>query len=207
MKINLILLAAGYSKRFGDRKLLVPIDGKPLYEITIEKLLQLEKENEHRKLLVVTSYAEIVDYCKKHAIAYVTNCGVQNTGIASSIKVALIHLMKMADAGENQPSCDVFFPADQPFLDVSEVADFLEQFVSQQRKIGTMSCHGEWRAPNIFSKIYRKELLNLPPDKGGKYVMLQHKEDVFVYASENERQFFDIDTRKDYESIIDKHSS
>lgn len=207
MKINLILLAAGYSKRFGDRKLLVPIDDKPLYEITIDKLLQLEKENEHRKLLVVTSYVEIIDYCKEHAIDYVTNCGVQNTGIASSIKAALIHLMKTADREDNQPSCDVFFPADQPFLDVFEVADFLEQFASKQKNIGTMSCEGEWRTPNAFSEIYRKELLNLPPDKGGKYVMLGHKEDVFVYVSENEMQFFDIDTRKDYESIIDKHSS
>ncbi len=202
MKINLILLAAGYSRRFGDRKLLALIDGKPLYEITIEKLLQLEKENENRKLLVVTSYAEIIDYCQKHNITYVTNCGAQNTGIASSIKAALVHLMNTADREDNQPSCDVFFPADQPFLDVFEVADFLEQFVSQQKNIGTMSCHGEWRTPNIFSEIYRKELLDLPPDKGGKCVMLGHKEDVFVYEIENEAQFFDIDTREDYERII-----
>lgn len=207
MKINLILLAAGYSKRFGDRKLLVPIDGKPLYEIAIEKLLQLEKENEHMKLLVVTSYAEIIDYCKKHTIAYVTNCGVQNTGIASSIKVALVHLMKMADAGENQPSCDVFFLADQPFISSPEIQRFLDKYTAQEKKIGTMSYGKEWRAPNVFFQTYREELLHLPPDKGGKYVMMKHKEDVFVYETENETQFLDIDTREDYERIIKKNLS
>ena len=39
MKIALIMLAAGNSRRFGSNKLLYEIEGKPMYRHILEKLL------------------------------------------------------------------------------------------------------------------------------------------------------------------------
>ena len=39
MKIALIMLAAGNSRRFGRNKLLYEIEGKPMYRHILEKLL------------------------------------------------------------------------------------------------------------------------------------------------------------------------
>ena len=41
MKIALIMLAAGNSRRFGSNKLLYEIEGKPMYQHILEKLMKV----------------------------------------------------------------------------------------------------------------------------------------------------------------------
>ena len=55
MKINLILLAAGNSRRFNGNKLLALYKGKPIYMHVVEKALNLEVN----KIICVTQYEEI----------------------------------------------------------------------------------------------------------------------------------------------------
>ena len=43
MKIALIMLAAGNSRRFGSNKLLYEIEGKPMYRHILEKLMTFGK--------------------------------------------------------------------------------------------------------------------------------------------------------------------
>ena len=81
---------------------------------------------------------------------------------------------------------------------------FLNQYASQNKKIGTMECKNIWRSPNVFDACYRSKLLHLSADKGGKAVMKQHAEDVFCFHTEKETQFLDIDTREDLLRISDK---
>ena len=55
MRINLILLAAGNSKRFNGNKLLVIYKEKPIYMHIVEKVLDLKVN----KIICVTQYEEI----------------------------------------------------------------------------------------------------------------------------------------------------
>ena len=55
MRINLILLAAGNSKRFNGNKLLAIYKDKPIYMHIVEKVLGLE----FNKIICVTQYEEI----------------------------------------------------------------------------------------------------------------------------------------------------
>lgn len=57
MKIAFIMLAAGNSRRFGSNKLLYEIDGKPMYQHILEKLMTVA--NTPESITVVTQYEEI----------------------------------------------------------------------------------------------------------------------------------------------------
>lgn len=56
MRLNLIYLAAGNSRRFGENKLLFQIQGKPLYRYGLERLMEICERYPQWKLTVVTQY-------------------------------------------------------------------------------------------------------------------------------------------------------
>lgn len=134
MRWNLILLAAGYSRRFGDRKLLAEINGTPLYRFSLDKIRKLSEKLGDTTILVVTSYPEIEAYCRKQSVTVIKNDGTDNTGIASSIQKAVKYLETQECAVEGSRKADVFFTADQPGLDENEVWMFLNQYASQNKK-------------------------------------------------------------------------
>lgn len=134
MRWNLILLAAGYSRRFGDRKLLAEINGTPLYRFSLDKIRKLSEKLGDSTILVVTSYPEIEAYCRKQSVTVIKNDGTDNTGIASSIQKAVKYLETQECAVEGSRKADVFFTADQPGLDENEVWMFLNQYASQNKK-------------------------------------------------------------------------
>ena len=204
MRIHIIFLAAGYARRFGENKLLADAGGKPLYLLTLEPLAELCRSEKNCRLLVVTSCEEIACFCGKHHISCIKNCGADNTGIASTIKKAILYLKKEEPKTQRtEREADMFFNADQPFLDFTEIRQFLRRYACQPKKIGTPVVNGEWRNPNIFDVSYREQFLTLPADKGGKYIMKQHRDDIFFFETKNERQFFDIDTKEAYRQFLE----
>ena len=204
--MNLILLAAGYSRRFPGRKLLAEINGKPLYLITLEKLCTLCDRHPDWLIVVVTSYDEIEAYCKTQQISCVKNVGAENTGIASSIQKA-VHFLETIQKDAGRQTADVFFTADQPLLDCHVVEQFLLAYEAQEQKAGTLVCEDIWRNPNIFDASYRTELLSLTGDTGGKQILKNHREDVFCFQTADAFQFSDIDTAKDYFSLTGKNNT
>ena len=58
MKIHWILLEAGLSRRFGENKLLYPVNGKKLYRYSLERMAALAEKRQER-LAVVTSHEAI----------------------------------------------------------------------------------------------------------------------------------------------------
>ncbi len=201
MRKNLILLAAGYSKRFHGTKLLAEYRGRPLYQTAIEKLLWLCENRTDSYLCVVAACPQICVYCEEKKIPFIRNEGSDNTGIASSIQKAVLFLREEETAGGE--SCDVFFTADMPLLDLCDVNAFLDAYDLSGHTFGTMSCDGVWRSPNIFRASARDELLSLSGDCGGKAILKRHAADVFCYETANQEQFFDIDTREDLSALSD----
>ncbi|MDE6892050.1 MAG: NTP transferase domain-containing protein, partial [Lachnospiraceae bacterium] len=62
MKIRMIYLAAGNSRRFGSNKLLYKIDGKPLFSYGLDVLIKVLEEREDTSLTVVTNFAGVAAY-------------------------------------------------------------------------------------------------------------------------------------------------
>lgn len=185
MKIHLILLAAGFSRRFGSNKLLYPVDGKPMYRHTLDLMIKLASEFEGADASVVTCYEEIAKETKKQGAACFINRHSEQ-GISSSMQTGL--RAKLEDG-----AFYAFFTADQPWLKEETVKEFLCEFLRSGKGIGCVSKQGTAKNPCVFHSRYAKELLSIRGDRGGKQVVRRHPEDVFLFEA-GEEETRDIDT-------------
>lgn len=184
MKINAILMAAGNSCRFGSNKLLYMVDGKTMFQHTLEKVLAVEPGLFHH-MIVITQYQEVMKQAKamNQDIRIRENHNSQ-LGISHSIQLGLE--AEIADAY-------AFFVCDQPWLKVETIDEFIKEFKNSKKTLGCVTQNGHLGNPAIFTNRYYQELLDLKGDVGGKSVMKKHMEEVFFYEVEDYKELVDID--------------
>lgn len=189
MNIALIMLAAGNSRRFGSNKLLFPVDGRPMYQITLDRLKQIKADLSQEfecKVIVVTQYEEIRKYASEEEIQVLINPHPEE-GISSSIQIGL---------RENQDAdACLFAVSDQPWMTARTIENMIRAFFRSGKGIGCPASgqEGQTGNPCIFRKTYYRELMELEGDTGGKKVIRQHLDDIFVYQLNDERQLEDVD--------------
>ena len=188
MRINLILLAAGNSKRFNGNKLLVIYKEKPIYMHIVEKVLGLE----FNKIICVTQYKEIKEALLNTNINVVMNDN-SSLGISSSIKLG-INFDKNADGY-------MFMVCDQPFISVQTLKSVIDNFINGDKGIVCVGCGDNKGNPVIFSKRYINELLSLEGDSGGKRILKRHLNDLKIVNINNEIELVDIDTQEEFRKL------
>lgn len=184
--INIILLAAGSSRRFGEDKLMWPIDGKPMICHTLEKLISVSSRHSWA-VTVVTKEGPVCELLKKYPVSVCINHD-HASGISTSIKCGLSHI---PDA--NSPA--VFLVADQPWLEEKTIEDFILSFLSSGNICACVTHAGESGNPCIFAPSLFPELMQLTGDRGGKRVIMQHLDDCYKYEVVNSIQLTDLDTK------------
>ena len=213
MKIAMIMLAAGNSRRFGANKLLYEIDGIPMYRHVLEQLDDTKKKIENIyseysdivqlnnlyrnnitakiicNIIVITQYDAIAEAAKTKEIQVLYNPHPED-GISSSVKIGLNASLD-ADAV-------LFTVSDQPWLTSETICELIHVFLNTSKGIACVSCQGKMGNPCIFDRKYYNELLSLEGDKGGKKVIMKHLDDTQIYEIEAGRELEDIDY---YESI------
>lgn len=191
MKLDIILLAAGNSKRFGSNKLLYKLNNKYMFEYALENIFSLKKifGESIENIVVVSRYKEIEKYLKtiKINIKYKENF-YSEKGISSSIILGLNEI--------NDKNFLMFMVCDQPYLKKETLKEFIKNFFKQSKKIGCLSDGKHLGNPCIFSPIYIKELKNIIGDKGGKQIIKKHLDEVFYYVVEDKKELEDIDFLK-----------
>lgn len=112
MKIQLVLMASGFGRRFGGDKLSAVAAGRPLYSYGLTSLCQgaqafLPLSGIDCSVTVVTAHNDIAEACRRKHIDVVWNHQALE-GMAASIRIVV----------GTYPDRDVwgFFPADQPLL-------------------------------------------------------------------------------------------
>ena len=192
-RIRMILLAAGFSRRFGENKLLYPIKGRPMYLWTMERLKEIQKEGLADSLVVVSQYEEILKEAGRQGIAGVKNPHSER-GISSSLQIGLeaAGCFKIRDT----ETYYMFFVADQPFLRKETVENFLVDFEDSGKKIGCMSYRKTPGNPVIFHECFVPELMALQGDTGGKKVLKKHLEEVFFYEVQDPGELEDCDIKR-----------
>ena len=68
MKIRMIYLAGGNSRRFGTNKLLELLDGKPMYRHLLDRLIRICGRHDRWELVVVTQYHEVAEELKEEPV-------------------------------------------------------------------------------------------------------------------------------------------
>ena len=213
MKIAMIMLAAGNSRRFGANKPLYEIDGIPMYRHVLEQLDDTKKKIENIyseysdivqlnnlyrnnitakiicNIIVITQYDAIAEAAKTKEIQVLYNPHPED-GISSSVKIGLNASLD-ADAV-------LFTVSDQPWLTSETICELIHVFLNTSKGIACVSCQGKMGNPCIFDRKYYNELLSLEGDKGGKKVIMKHLDDTQIYEIEAGRELEDIDY---YESI------
>lgn len=191
-KIHTILLAAGFSRRFEENKLLYPLDGKALYLYQAERLTALLEEKITDSFVVVTQYDEIFGEMRERKAEVIKNDN-SIQGISSSVKLGLLKARQFAE--KEKDNYYIFFVADQPYLRMETIKNFLKAFIHSGKSIGCVRTGDALGNPVIFHERYVPELESLEGDKGGKCVLKKHIDEAFFYSVEDERELRDIDTK------------
>ncbi len=184
-----IVLAAGSAARFGDRKLLSQLCGKPLIKYTLDAV---SRSGCRKTILVVNGY--ILDELPvlSERVEVVLN-EAAGEGICSSIVRGV-----SSSAGSDAV---LLIAADQPLITSALIDSILQEGMLHQDSIVASSIRGVPRNPVLFPSRYYEELKGLSGDKGAKSIVERHAGNVRRVEPEDEHQLLDVDTVQDLERI------
>ena len=189
MKIKPIILASGFGRRFGENKLLTPVNAKPMFLHIVDKLSSLNKKGLLESPLVITKYIDIIKILEQKNIQCTLNPNSYK-GISSSIKIGISYLeSEIIDYY-------FFFTADQPYLEEKTIENFILSFLGSKKSLGCFLNSNTLSSPAIFHKNFKPELMALYGDVGGKKILLQRKDESFLYPIYN-NELKDIDVLSD----------
>lgn len=193
--VSVILLASGRSIRFGQNKLLWNYENQPLFLYTVQAVLACKSQyfEEYR---IVTCYPEIAEHILvKENFQVIWNENPEQ-GISHSLILGL--------RGANPKGDYLFCVCDQPALTKDTINGLAESFYHSEKSIACLSYKERRGNPVIFSNCYRKELLELKGDMGGKQIIKCHKEELLLYEVSNQRELLDIDYPQGKGSLIER---
>lgn len=203
MKVTLIYLAAGNSRRFGCaarepergearfgcNKLFHPIEGRAMYRHLLERLTDICERHEGWEVLAVTQYEEIYREIMEEQDGRPVRAILSPDsykGISWSIRAG-VRASEDSDAW-------AFFVADQPFMTEDTAEGFLETMEREGCGLGCVANGGRLGNPAWFLAGFAPQLLALTGDRGGKEIIRKHLEKVRLYEVVEERELMDIDT-------------
>lgn len=187
--ISAILLGAGESKRMGFDKLSLPWGKKTVFERCFETLLQSRVQ----EVIIVRGLESrgIRNLFQGKKTKIVTNPHPAG-GMSTSIRKGLRAICPASDG-------ILIALGDQPFLKARTINALIRVFDRKREGIVVPSFHGRTGHPVIFDKAYKKELMNLKGDVGGRSIIERHRNEVRVVAVKSIGVVKDVDTWQDYE--------
>ncbi len=190
--VSAILMAAGESKRMGKPKQLMPFGRSTILEQTVDNLLS----SKITEIIVVVGYKaeEMIKTIASRPVKIAVNLMYQ-LGMSTSIVTGLNLINAKTQAV-------MLALADQPLVDSKTINQLIEEFFNHNKGIAVPAYQGTRGHPVIFSIKYKKELLGLTGDIGGKQVINQHPGDILEVSVDSESINLDIDNINDYQSLL-----
>jgi molybdenum cofactor cytidylyltransferase len=197
MKLNIILLAAGVSRRMnGVNKLLLPFKNKTVVQMTIENLIQANIG----KIIVVTGHQseQVQKVLEGYPIEMVFNPNYA-TGMTGSIQTGLSNV-------DDDAAAYMIALSDMPFIK-PEMYQLLAQqfenqwFTNQKPLIIAPVLSGKRGNPMLFSNHFKPKLLAHDAPDGCKEIVMANADAILTVELATKGVFQDIDYWEDYEKI------
>jgi molybdenum cofactor cytidylyltransferase len=185
--ISGILLAAGNSKRMGDKnKLLLPVKGETLFV----KMVRAMENSKLDELIVVLGhdYKRMIPHCNSNKLKLAIN-GNHLEGQTTSIKAGMQLINPSSDAV-------MICLADMPLITEEHLNTLISTY--QDGKILRPMNEDVPGNPSVFPKALFTQILDCPDKDGCKSVITQNNQLLDVFESKNPAYFSDIDTPSEY---------
>jgi molybdenum cofactor cytidylyltransferase len=193
----IVILAAGMSSRLGTPKQLIEYNGKSLLSYTVNEALLTGLRP---VVVVIGAHSESI---KREIDGLEVNL-IENEqwqeGMASSIRCGVTYVRKTSVDVDGI----IFMVCDQPYVSTS----LLNGLLSAQRTTGlpivASSYEKNWGIPALFHKAFFTKLIELTGDRGAKKFLKLHQD--LVTTISFPKGNIDIDTKADYETLLNKQS-
>jgi molybdenum cofactor cytidylyltransferase len=185
--ISGIVLASGFSRRFGKDKLLQKINSETIIEKTIKNCI----ESNLNEIIVVFRNKEVHDLLENFELKLVSNHNA-GKGMSESIKIGISNICKEAEGV-------MIIMGDQPLFLSEDINKLIEVFI-KENKIVVASIEGKRRNPVIFPKKYFQKLLLVEGDKGGRNIV-EKNENPKILVEYSKEKLMDIDFPSDLDKF------
>ena len=185
-----ILLGAGLSTRMGKQKLLLPINGKKVIDITAENLHAAGFEEIYAVLSqqVAEAWTPLPPFIRAEVNP------APERGQSSSLAIGL----GMLEEGED--FCLML--ADLPLVGPSEIRALREAFDSmpKQKTVLAPNRNGIFGHPMLYRSLWRQRFRDAAGDMGGRNILKQYEREILRIEAPA-CHFLDMDTPGDYEKL------
>jgi molybdenum cofactor cytidylyltransferase len=183
------VLAAGFSRRMGVQKLLLPFGGKTVIAHVVDQLLASAVGEVH---VVVGHQAERVSLeLSGRPVSVVKNPDYES-GMLSSVRCGLRALPRRCRA-------ILVVLGDQPSITTELVDLMIRSFAATDKNILVPCYEGKRGHPVLFSQQYREDILTHYDDVGLRGLLHAHPDDVFELAVSTSSVLSDMDYPDDYQ--------
>jgi molybdenum cofactor cytidylyltransferase len=190
--VSTILLAAGESHRMGRPKLLLAFGGSTILGKTIDNLLSSRVEE---VILVLGAEADAMKQVIADRPVKVVVNPDYHEGMSTSLRAGL----KQADSKAQRVMVAL---ADQPLIEKDTYNRLIEESLCCNKGIIVPAYQKKRGNPAIFSIKYKRELLGLEGDVGGREILRRHPDDTLEVAVDSQSVTIGIDTLDDYYSCL-----
>lgn len=177
-------MASGFSKRMGEDKLLMEIDGVKM----VERVIRSCKGSSLNELILVYRKEEVRKIGEKYSIKTIYNPNA-TLGQSESMKLG-IKAIKDCQAY-------MFLMGDQPFITGKLIDRLIEEYKNDKSTIIVPYYNGRNGTPVIFPSRFKDDLLQVEGDRGGRDIIRKNMSSVKKVIIYDGKLGLDVDRKED----------
>ena len=192
-----VIMASGFSRRMGQNKLALDLEGKTV----IERVMDLVAGIGYSTTIVVSQYDQFLIWADERGLYPLINPYAAE-GKSSSVRLGASILETLGAKGKIEPPAGIIFiPGDQILLTAGLLRQLNEAFLARPDRIVFPVYDGEPGSPAIFPADLIPRLKKLEGEEGGKSAAKEYPDRIVYVRAEPGWQGMDFDTAEDWENV------